>query len=422
MISSGECAPDEGASDKMRHRQSTDGGIALDQIPDDGLQAKQSDQEASTPSSITAKASQAPDASVQTSQSDQEQSPSSIISEKGSHARDPSNLASQSGQEGSTPSVIREKVVTEDGYNWRKYGQKLVKGNEFIRSYYKCTHSRCLVKKQLERTHGGQIIDATYFGQHVHPKPELIVPGSVGLALSVVDEKPNEPSSIGATDKSLVEYGQTPQQMKPVDASPSRGSTVAVSDDVKGALSQTSRIRNEVVVDDDLDSKRRKKEECNVAISVEKPSVEPRSVVQTLSEVDIVNDGYRWRKYGQKMVKGNPNPRSYYRCSNSGCPVKKHVERASNDPKVVITTYEGQHDHDMPPARIVTHNTAGSNVHTTAHNGEAGTKSEEVDALCTEDEELNGKRSRTKSEMNGKPGIETNINKRQTPNPEPVQS
>lgn len=199
MISSGECAPDEGASDKMQHRQSTDGGIALDQIPDDGLQAKQSDQEASTPSSITANASQAPDASVQTSQSDQEQSPSSIISEKGSHARDPSNLASQSGQEGSTPSVIREKVVTEDGYNWRKYGQKLVKGNEFIRSYYKCTHSRCLVKKQLERTHGGQIIDATYFGQHVHPKPELIVPGSVGLALSVVDEKPNEPSSIGAT-------------------------------------------------------------------------------------------------------------------------------------------------------------------------------------------------------------------------------
>lgn len=58
-------------------------------------------------------------------------------------------------------------------------------------------------------------------------------------------------------DKSLVEYGQTPHQMKPVDASPSQCSTVAVSDDVKGALSQKSRIRNEVVVDDDLDSKRR---------------------------------------------------------------------------------------------------------------------------------------------------------------------
>lgn len=36
---------------------------------------------------------------------------------------------------------------------------------------------------------------------------------------------------------------------------------------------------------------------------------EPRVVVQTTSEVDILEDGYRWRKYGQKVVKGNPNPR-----------------------------------------------------------------------------------------------------------------
>lgn len=36
---------------------------------------------------------------------------------------------------------------------------------------------------------------------------------------------------------------------------------------------------------------------------------EPRVVVQIESEIDIVDDGYRWRKYGQKVVKGNPNPR-----------------------------------------------------------------------------------------------------------------
>lgn len=36
---------------------------------------------------------------------------------------------------------------------------------------------------------------------------------------------------------------------------------------------------------------------------------EPRVVVQTTSGVDILDDGYRWRKYGQKVVKGNPNPR-----------------------------------------------------------------------------------------------------------------
>ncbi|MGG6621357.1 UNVERIFIED_CONTAM: WRKY transcription factor, partial [Salmonella enterica subsp. enterica serovar Weltevreden] len=36
-------------------------------------------------------------------------------------------------------------------------------------------------------------------------------------------------------------------------------------------------------------------------------------VVQTTSEVDILDDGYRWRKYGQKVVKGNPNPRLVFK-------------------------------------------------------------------------------------------------------------
>lgn len=53
----------------------------------------------------------------------------------------------------------------------------------------------------------------------------------------------------------------------------------------------------------------RKKDHFNANASpVEKLTGEHR-VVQTLSEVDFVNDGYRWRKYGQKLVKGNPNPR-----------------------------------------------------------------------------------------------------------------
>jgi hypothetical protein len=28
--------------------------------------------------------------------------------------------------------------------------------------------------------------------------------------------------------------------------------------------------------------------------------------------------------------------------------VRKHVERASDDPKAFITTYEGKHNHEMP--------------------------------------------------------------------------
>lgn len=37
--------------------------------------------------------------------------------------------------------------------------------------------------------------------------------------------------------------------------------------------------------------------------------------------------------------------RSYYRCTNSKCTVKKRVERSCEDPTIVITTYEGQHCH-----------------------------------------------------------------------------
>ncbi|KAH9602625.1 hypothetical protein KSS87_005110 [Heliosperma pusillum] len=72
---------------------------------------------------------------------------------------------------------------------------------------------------------------------------------------------------------------------------------------------------------------------------------QPRFAFMTKSEVDHLEDGYRWRKYGQKAVKNSPFPRSYYRCTNSKCTVKKRVERSFEDPSIVITTYEGQHCH-----------------------------------------------------------------------------
>ncbi|KAJ4865920.1 putative WRKY transcription factor 57 [Raphanus sativus] len=70
-----------------------------------------------------------------------------------------------------------------------------------------------------------------------------------------------------------------------------------------------------------------------------------RFAFMTKSDVDNLEDGYRWRKYGQKAVKNSQFPRSYYRCTNTRCTVKKRVERSSEDPSIVITTYEGQHCH-----------------------------------------------------------------------------
>ncbi|KAG5521797.1 hypothetical protein RHGRI_034128 [Rhododendron griersonianum] len=79
----------------------------------------------------------------------------------------------------------------------------------------------------------------------------------------------------------------------------------------------------------------------------EKKIRKPRYAFQTRSQVDILDDGYRWRKYGQKAVKNNKFPRSYYRCTHQGCNVKKQVQRLSKDEGVVVTTYEGMHSHPI---------------------------------------------------------------------------
>ncbi|XP_023870409.1 probable WRKY transcription factor 43 [Quercus suber] len=70
-----------------------------------------------------------------------------------------------------------------------------------------------------------------------------------------------------------------------------------------------------------------------------------RIAFHTRSIDDILDDGYRWRKYGQKAVKNSNHPRSYYRCTQLTCNVKKQIQRLSKDSSIVVTTYEGIHNH-----------------------------------------------------------------------------
>ncbi|XP_028103271.1 probable WRKY transcription factor 20 isoform X2 [Camellia sinensis] len=262
--------------------------------------------------------------------------------------------ASQSDHKDIGPSVTPERS-SDDGYNWRKYGQKLVKGSEFPRSYYKCTHTNCEVKKIFERSPSGQITEIVYKGTHDHPKPQLARRYTAGSIMSVQEKTDN-----------IEPYG-TPE------LSP-RGTN---DDSVEGGASQLN-CTNDEVDEDDPFSKRRKLDGVDIdVIQVVKPIREPRVVVQTVSEVDILDDGYRWRKYGQKVVRGNPNPRSYYKCTNAGCLVRKHVERASHDPKAVITTYEGKHNHDVPTARTSSHDMAGP----ATVNGMSRVRSEQSDSI-----------------------------------------
>ncbi|KAI9074700.1 hypothetical protein K1719_043354 [Acacia pycnantha] len=255
---------------------------------------------------------------------------------------------------------VAAERISDDGYNWRKYGQKHVKGCEFPRSYYKCTHPNCEVKKLFERSHDGQITEIIYKGKHDHPKPQPSRRYSAGTMMSIQEERTDKALSANQDDKSSNMHALVPHIAEP-NNNPDQSPIPADSPEGVGLVS--NRVNDEVDDDDDPFSKRSKMDTGIADITpIVKPIREPRVVVQTLSEVDILDDGYRWRKYGQKVVRGNPNPRSYYKCTNVGCPVRKHVERASHDPKAVITTYEGKHNHDVPTARSTSHDTAGPTV------------------------------------------------------------
>ncbi|GAV79848.1 WRKY domain-containing protein [Cephalotus follicularis] len=307
-------------------------------------------------------------------------------------------------QKGTNLPVVTART-SEDGYNWRKYGQKQVKCSEYPRSYYKCTYPNCLVKKKVECSHDGQITEIIYNGAHSHQKPQPSCQASLGSAFPL--EEMSEIGEDGITCVKIeggsvwtnIQKGSKNVQLGSdwsadvLERTSSTSGVTEVSDPLSTAQGKSVRVFQAVETpefplashgddndddgatqgsmsvgddadDDESESKRRRIESSMIETNLTSRAVrEPRVVVQIESEVDILDDGYRWRKYGQKVVKGNPNPRSYYKCTSPGCSVRKHVERASHNLKYVITTYEGKHNHEVPAARNSSHvNLSGSDV------------------------------------------------------------
>lgn len=174
-----------------------------------------------------------------------------------------------------------------DEHKWRKYGQKQVKRSPYPRNYYKCTVSGCPAKKHLEKFWDPALnrerCRTIYLGEHVHP-----------VAVS---------PQVFATSQ---------------------------SDFQTNVLAQSARIRAS--------------SESSPATTVADLASQQRLVVECGTHVDENEDGYSWRKYGQKSVKGSVTPRQYYRCRVGGCPVKKTVEASLKGNTIV--TYDGCHNHE----------------------------------------------------------------------------
>uniref|UniRef100_I1R250 WRKY domain-containing protein n=1 Tax=Oryza glaberrima TaxID=4538 RepID=I1R250_ORYGL len=160
---------------------------------------------------------------------------------------------------------VRMSYTEDDGFSWRKYGQKDVEGAVHPRSYFRCAHKMttgCKARKKVQHTDGDPLmVDVVYEGVHS-------CAGVHSAASSKSNLRPTKSIQVRASSK----------------------------------------------------------------------------------DVGPPDDGYSWKRYGQKNIFGANYPRCYYRCihkTTTGCSAEKNAQATDGDPLLFDVVYHGEHTCDL---------------------------------------------------------------------------